>query len=437
MFSELIGRCKEAIKLIRAKDNRVPIMKFLYNRTSLVSNDLIANVVNKSPLHAHSTLNPSFKLNAAPNVNQKNAGLKVLPKRIKDVAQSLGINGPFLFNKIRTKELNAQITDQIRSTLENDSNEILIQTNTVPMPTIETANMHTQTAELKCERCTERNKCKMVNAQSQTYIRNISIGVQTNEKDYREPIVELLSRLTAAQLVSIKDFATIIDEPRPRDHDEMFKMRERLMDIYSLSQRDADTVRAAEDNRMDDCSFIDDLPFRGREGYGAGPSSDLSRRSNSPRFNGNNVGMDRGSFAGTVEPSDFNDRNKMNNRNNPRNERFQRMDGARHSTPEDEEFQRKRYIEMERKRLEDLEMNQRRFLEEEERRRMDQEHQRKVTLQGDFQRQNQQISFDGDMQDMDMKHSNMFNSNRGGGAMNRRGRGAFRDSFRGGRGSRR
>lgn len=453
MFSELIGRCEEAIKLIRAKDNKVPIMKFLYNRTSLVSNDIVANVVNKSPLHVHSSCNPSFKLNSSPNIALKNAGLKVLPKRVKDVAQALGINGKFLFDKIRTKEINAQITENIRTTIEEDPNDVLITTSTVPMPVIETVEMETQTPEFKCERCTERNKCIMVNAQSQTYTRHCSIGIQTNEKDYREPIVELLSRMSAAQLVAIKDFANIVDEPRPRDREEMFKVRERLMDIYSLSQRDADTVRATEDNRdsrMDGGQFIDDLRFRVRDGYGEGSSSrDFNQRSNSPQFNGSNMG-DRTNFGEQFESNDFNDRNVMDDRNVQRNDRFQRaddhfqrLDGPRRRTPDDdEELQRQRYLEMEKQRLQDLEMNQRRFLEEEERRRLEMENQRKVTMQKDFQHPNQSMPFEGDMrfreqEEREMQRKNIFNSTRGGGAMNRRGRGAFRDNFRGGRGSRR
>lgn len=452
----MIDRCEQAIKLIRAKDNKVPVMKFLYNRTSLAvsnSNDFINNSLNKSPLQEHSTLNATFKLNAAPNVSLKNNGLKMLPKRVKDVAQSLGINSEFLFEKMRTKELNAQITNQIECGKETELSrgEILIQTNTIPTPQVEMIEMATQTADIECKQCTERKKRTMVNEHSQTFFRGVSIGVQTNEKDYREPIVELLSRMTAAQLVAIKDFANIVDEPRPRNTDEMYKVRERLMDIYSLSQRDADAVRAAEDSHMDDTPMPDHPRFRGRDSmYNDGPSRDgFNRRSNSPRFNGNNM-VDRSTFGRNFESNDFgNDRNNMNDRQRFMVEdRFHGMDAPfkRQITPEEEEeIERQRYIQMERQRELELEMNQRRYDEQMELER----NANRLALQGNLQQRPNQMPMDDDLRfreqeerERETQRSNMFNmTGRGGGTsgpINRRGRGAFRDSFRGGnRGARR
>lgn len=439
----MIERCDQAIKLIRAKDNKVPIMKFQYNRTSMVinSNDIAINSINKSPLQAHSTLNPSFKLNAAPNMPLKNIGLKMLPKRVKDVAQSLGINSEFLFDKMRTKEINAQITDQIKYAMDTESSkgEILIQTNTVPSQSIiEREDIGTQTVDFKCDQCTERKKRTMVNEHSQTFFRGVSIGVQTNEKDYREPIIELLSRMTAAQLVAIKDFANIVDEPRPRNTDEMYKVRERLMDIYSLSQRDADAVRAAEDSHMDDAPMMNQHRYRrGGSMYGDGPSRDFDRRrSHSPHFNGNSIG---GGFSRCFEADDFgNDRNNMmdDRQRFIMEDRFRGRDGPpRPLTQEDgEEIERQRYIQMERQRELELEMNQRRYDEQ-----RDLEHAR-MALQSLQQRPNP-MQIDDELRfreqeererEMEMQRNAMINAARGGGAMNRRGRGAFRDF--GGRG---
>lgn len=434
MFSALIERCDQAIKLIRAKENKVPIMKCMYNRTSLVSSnsyDLGSSTINKSPLNSHSTLNISFKLNAKPNLYVKTDGLKMLPKRVRDVAVALGINSPFLFEKMRKKELNAQITSDIHSGIDNVASqvELLIQTRTDSIPAVETNSIAIQT-EFNCEKCLERDSRMMVNVPTQTTLKSISIGIQTNEKDYREPIVELLSRMTAAQLVAIKDFANIVDEPRPRNHEEMFKIRERLMDIYSLSQRDADTVRAAEDNRIDGGQFIDDLRFTGNRDsrdidvYSEGHSRDFNRGSNSPRFNGNNM-MNRNSSRNSIPNDQWDD--------NPPSRAFERR-----LTPEqEEELERRRYMEEEQKRLENMEMVQKRYDEEREQRRMHME-----PMEPNFQRPNQAMSFDEDARfnrepdDRDMQRGKTFNSNRGGTTPNnRRGRGAFRDNFRGGRGN--
>ncbi|XP_031626785.1 uncharacterized protein LOC116343044 [Contarinia nasturtii] len=449
----LIDRCEQAIKLIRAKDNKVPVMKFQYNRTSMVmSNDVAGKTVSSSPLQTHSALNVTFKMNAkSTNLPLTNNGLKMLPKRVKDVAQSLGINSSFLFEKMRTKELNAQITEQIYRNAELDAEppktgEILIQTNTIPHPIIETAEIGIQTTKYECTQCTERKKRTMVNANSQTFFRGISIGVQTNEKDYREPIVEILSRMTAAQLVAIKDFANIFDEPRPRNTDEMYKMRERLMDIYSLSQRDADIVNAVEDNRIDDSPSFMEQSYRGRaDKYdGEGSSRDFSRRSNSPRFNGSN--MSGRSFENDRSAIDDRQRFMMTD------DRFRGIDGRGTDSPyhqrmrsqdNDEDMQRKRYLEMERQRELELEISQRRY---EEQRRMEQE--RLITMQPSFQQRNMPADDDLMFRDQDdrdvQQRPNIFNSNSGNfgnragvGTMNKRGRGAFRDNFRGRGGGRR
>lgn len=481
--ASVIDRCEHAIKQIRAKDNKVPIMKFLYNRTSMVvanSNDTIAaNLANnKSPLQAHSPLNVSFKLNATTKTPIKPVnGLKMLPKRVKDIAQALGIKSSFLFDKMRTKELNAQITDQIRSEIIGDDNdaatsssgsggggkgdgEILIQTSTVPLPTIETMEIATQTNELKCDKCVERNRRTMVSAHTQVFLKNFSIGTQTNEKDYREPIVQLLAKMTPAQLVAIKDFANIIDEPCARSELEYTRVRERLIDIYNLSQRDADTVRAAEENQMDEISYMDQQQSRLRSSgigsvgsadvYGAGPARDrdFMRRSNSPRYNGNLVG-DRGNFgAGNFESNNFsNDRGMMDERmpvaRGISGDPFSRMDESFQrqrilDDDEREERERQMYIEMERRRQRELELKQRQYDEM----RLEQERRNAMTMQSGLQQQSQQQqpnhpfdddrrSFNRDTDGNDRDGPRSFgNGNRG--AINRRGRGAFR-----GRGSRR
>lgn len=449
--ASIINRCEQAIKLIRARDNKVPIMKFLYNRTSLIMpnvNEQNINMVNKSPLHAHSTSNPTFKLNSPLNMSVKSVnGLKILPTRVKDVAQSLSINSSFLFEKLRTKEINAQITSQINSKMEVEKErepspvgEILIQTNTVPLHNIETVNISTQTNEFKCVKCTERKRT-MVSAHTQVFLKNCSIGVQTNEKDYREPIVELLSKMTAAQLVAIKDFAHIIDEPRACTEMEYSRIRERLIDIYNLSQRDADTVRAAEECQMDEVTYMEQRRLRSGDGYIDGSMRDFSRRSNSPRFNGNFIG-ERSNF-------DINDRNGLIDERTAIQRRMMSerlgLDERRNRIEQEEREERERlmYLEMERQRELELEMNQRRYdeqiaIERERERERERclEQERRMNLPNS--QQPNQLPFEEEMrqfnEDRESQRQNWM-SNRG--TMNRRGRGAFRDNFRGGRGSRR
>lgn len=451
MFSALIDRCEQAIKLIRAKDNKVPVMKFQYNRTSLVVNDKAANAVKKSPLQAHSTSNVLFPLNAPPSANESmksQAGLKVLPRRLKEVAISLGINSSMLFDRMRTKELNAQITDQIKSDqIKSDpvSREILVQTTTEPLPTTETAETSTQTVEQKCEPCEDRNRRVMVSAHTQVFLKKSSIGVQTNEKDYREPIVELLSKMTAAQLVAIKDFATLIEEPRPQNSVEIFKVRERLMDMYNLSQRDSDAVRTAEEARLDDVQYVDQLRFRaGNDAFQDGMSRDFERRSNSPRFNGGM--MDRSNF-GNFDRNDFSNDRMIDDRMQQQrmmDERLGMDSPFQRIRPDDaEEMERQRWnLELERRRELELEINQRQYDEQMEMQRREMEEERRQVQQVGFQAQlNRSNQFDMDTRqfnrdkgDRDMPRQHSFNHSRG--TVNKRGRGAFRDNCRG-RGGRR
>lgn len=418
-------------------------MKFLYNRTSLVvakANE--QNVIlNKSPLQTHSTSNVAFNLNAPTNMPLANInGLKMLPKRVRDVAQALGIKSSFLFEKMRTKELKAQIKSGMESDASS-SGEILIQTKTAPTSVIETINAGTQTNDIKCVRCTERDKRTMVNAHTQSNVKSFSIGVQTNEKDYREPIVELLSKMTAAQLVAIKDFANIIDEPHARSELDYSRIRERLIDIYNLSQRDADTVRATEEHQLEEMPYMD-RRFRGVDGFGDGPSRDLDRRSNSPRFNGNFAG-DRGNVRNIVDERMAIPRGMIEDRF-PRMDDFDMQRQLRLEAEEREERERQLYLEMERRRELELEMNQRLYDEQMEKEQLERriEQERRMNLQN-FQQQSQ-LPFEDEMRqfnreqgERDTQRQNMFNMSRGMSTMNRRGRGAFRENFRGGRGSRR
>lgn len=443
----MIERCEQAIKLIRAKDNKVPVMKFLYNRSSIA---VVANETkqlnNKSPLQIHSTLNVPFKLNAEPTVQvNKVAGIRMLPKRVKDICTALGINSSMMFDKLRTKELSIQITDQIKNeleTVESPREEILLQTKTIP--TVEKGEMSTQTAPIECEPCLDRKKRVMINQHTQIFLKFSSIGIQTNEKDYREPIVEQLSSMTAAQLVAIKDFANIITEPRPQNSVEMFKIRERMMDIYNLSQRDADAVRAAEEQRLDDPNYIDQLRSRSSCDMFRDASPQDFGMPHSPVFHNGNVSSN---FNGPKS----NDRYLMEEREQQRlqeeREYQLRLRDDQERRIIEEQRANQRLLEIERQRERDMEIEQRQFeqqrrdqieLELRERRILEErrlEHERHIRQ---LAMQQQQQPFD-DNRGFNRAPDDRqpFNSNRGSSIVNRRGRGAFRDNGWSGRGGRR
>lgn len=434
-FTALIDRCEQAIKLIRAKENKVPIMKFQFNRTSTVlasnSKESQSQSVNKTPLVPHSVFNAAFQLNATvrDSLIKKVNGLKLLPSRVKGVATALNISSSHLFEKMQTKEINAQITEQILSTINEEPKSKAMPGASVPSAqvassSIETANIETQTDPFDCKSCKERKTPMMVNQHSQTFAKTISIGVQTNEKDYREPIVELLATMTAAQLVAIKDFANIIVEPRPQSSVEMYKVRERMTDIYNLSQRDADAVRADE-NRLNDFQYAEQMRYRASNDPF---SREFDQRSNSPRFGNGNVSNAGDNF----------DNNMLNEREMLQRE-FRREEEERQRIFEERERARIRQMERDMD-VEQRLYTQRMLQEEEERERMEREHHSRqlANQQGPFQQQqmrDDEMRFQNDRERSAQRGKNTFNAmNRG--AMNRRGRGAFRENFRG-RGNRR
>lgn len=438
-------------------------MKFQYIRASILAANTPTDTktTNQSPFQTQTALNTTFKISAAQNdIPKAVVGVKHLPKRVKDVAIALGIKSSFLFEKLRTKELTAQLSDAIQeniivppiqikqefptataitATIATFTQPIVqpIVTPKPPPPPTPKCDSGTQTQKADCDTCVKRSKVITVNKQTQHFQRVCSIGVQTNEKDYREPIVEQLARMTAAQLVAIKDFANIITEPRPQNAAELFKLKERMMDTYNLSQRDADAVRTAEENRLDDVNYIEQLRFRSNDIYSNENSRDFERsiaNSPAPRYNDNTARMPNfGNFDGNHDDRRMPIDNDLDPRMDPRmfDEIRERDRDYQRMLRDREEQEHQEMLEMERNRERALEREQRMYEEEQrriaetDRRRYDQDsHYRPAQSQ---QPQPEPYRFQEDIRMQDMEdRDRAFNRN----VPNRRGRGAF---VRGGR----
>lgn len=433
-LSALIERCEHAMKLVRAKDNRVPVFKFLFNRTSTIvanSSNPIIKSANKSPLQVQFPLNVTFKLNAPPNVRVKNVdGIRMLPKRVKDVCTALSIDSRMMFDKLRTKEVSNQIADQLMKTEIADTYQpdILVQTRNIP--NVETSEISTQTKAFDCEKCTERQKRVMVNVHSQITPITFNIGIQTDEKDYREPIVKQLSQMTAAQLVAIRDFADIITEPRPQMQVEMHRIRERLMDIYNLSQRDADAVRI-EEQRMAELQRIAE-----ERRYGEGSSMrsrsacdmypDMNMNSNSPPMrNGSNFDSNEMNDGRGFMMDDRGQQQRFSEERKYQSRISMAMADEQRLLEEQRMIERERLIEIERLRIQQREKEMR-----EHEQRLEQEIRRRQMTTQQQQQSQPLIPFDSDMRDYNRgdDRPNFNPSPRGGAVINRRGRGAFRDN---------
>lgn len=439
--------------MIRSRHNKVPVMRFQFTRSSMLATATPTDTKSshKSPFHVHSTLNPLFKLSTAtPDARLRSvAGLKHLPMRVKDVAIALGIKSSFLFEKLRTKELTTQLTEAILENQNTAGAAAAATAATVPAirikqefpapasdaagasqvpamaaqlptrtplparpalparPPLQKCDSGTQTQPVDCNACVKRSKVVTATKSTQIFPKLCSIGVQTNEKDYREPIVEQLSRLTAAQLVAIKDFAIIIAEPRPQNAAELFKLKERMMDVYNLSQRDADAVRVAEENRLDDVNYIEQMRYRNSDANSSENSRDFDRMPQSPQFIEDRSFASFGANRFNGEPQ----RSFEEREHEREHEYHQRM--LRERNRDEEEHERMLAIERDRERA--LEREQ---LLYEEQRRSDEVGQRRVYNRPQSQGgppPQQQYRFDEDR-----------GFNRNPSLPNRRGRGAFR-----------
>lgn len=287
-------------------------MRFLFTRTHFDARnqqniDPLLATARKSPL-APSPSNVAFKWNSDKKTSDSLAPKQQFPPQLCEIVKALSIHNETLTSKIRSREIASQLSLDFMlsaSTAIADSGDsakvpftaIRPEVGQIIPPVIRTCNASAQTDPYECNACAVRQKRIFVNKHTQVFSSPNNSSTQTDEDDYRSPLVEMLARLSDAQLVAIKDFAAIMQTVRPQNTLDMCNLRERMMDIYNLSQRDADAVRVAQRNRLDDPMVINQKRFRSCESFGdsGGSSRDRefdnsphSRRSNgSVNFNQN------------------------------------------------------------------------------------------------------------------------------------------------------
>lgn len=286
------------MKCIRAEENKVPKQRFLFTRTHIdVRNqqniDPLLATPRKSPL-SQSPLNVEFNLNS-PNLTPTDTmgSKQQLPTHLRGIVKALSINHKTLTQKMRSREIVSQLSldfmmNATTSAAADSSDSINVSLATkepeviqIVAPRIETCSTITQTEPYECGACVVRDKRVLVNKHTQIFSSQKVGSTQTDEDDYRSPLIEMLSRLTDAQLVAIKDFIAIM-MTRPQSGKDLYDLRERMMDIYNLSQRDAEAVRVAQRNRLDDPVVINQKRFRSCDSFGDSGSSRDREFDNSP-----------------------------------------------------------------------------------------------------------------------------------------------------------
>lgn len=401
-------RCRSALKLIRANQNKVPKMKFQFTSTRITASTDIDGDQNlsESPM-AMTAHNVDFNFNSTSN--EVVPPIKQLPEITKEIVKCFGMDSDALHSKIRAKEVAAVLSKELVTT--SRSNVVIRPTPSAAIPkpptpsvqlpkkickdaTVQTVKLSqpsvsSQTEAFQCEKCLIQKRKMFVNKSTQIFpTKKTETAVQTDEEDYREPIVELLSHLTAAQLVAVKDFATIVMEPRPQSSVDMFKVRERMMDVYNLSQRDADAVRIAQQNRLDDPVELDRLRYRASDidyenernsGNGAphmardyddGPSGNLNRNYDDGSGDGNMMrDYDGAGPGGSSNSMPINNSFQLFGFQNQR-ENDEEIRNREYEIERRRQYEERRQIELEEERLrEEMELRRQQLAIEEKRRR--------------------------------------------------------------------
>lgn len=439
-------KCARAVKYIRAEENKVPKLKFLFTRTHIdVRNqqniDLLSATSCRSPL-TPSPLNVEFKLNStksSPNVAL--APRQQLPPHLLQLTKALGINNETLTAKMRSREIVSQLsldfmlTANANATAKADSGD----TTKVPLSSrkepevakvivspVQTCSTITQTDAFECVACVARGKRFFLNKHTQVFLAQKSGSTQTDEDDYRSPLIEMLARLSDAQLVAIKDFIAIMMTARPQNTLDICNLRERMMDIYNLSQRDSDAVRVAQRNRLDDPVVINQKRFRSCDSFGDSGSSRDREFDNSPHGRRSNGSA---SFNQNERYADSEER------------QIRLMNEERQRVLEQQEIERIRYEEEMRRREEEaheMEKQRIRLLEEKEfQMRVQREEEEREQMLAQQQQQKDQLFGFGNRQNRDDGPSfqpTFRNANRNARGAFRNDRGNSRGGARGNRG---
>lgn len=183
----------------------------------------------------HTNLNTAFKLNAPFNKGndkriEKANGVRLLPPKTKAIAKVLGINSSYIFAKLRAKK----IADQVSFEIEEEKKK--------------TTTAETQTAPLVCDVCLARDEKVFIHRGTQVYEKEkTTVSAQTDAEFFPDALVQLTSVMNADQLVAVKAFANTILATPPQSQTEIYKLRDHMMDVYNLAQR----------NRMDNMDSRD------------------------------------------------------------------------------------------------------------------------------------------------------------------------------------
>lgn len=209
-----------ALNLLRNEESNAPKKELWYTRT-IVTDGSDVNSSFDTPLRTikHPKYNFKRKGMTMPEIVMENFTVLPLSKKTSLVCSVLGMNAKRILRDI--KEMNSlnRVTAIVTSEAPEPVNAILPGSYDVASQTSNWEGLQV---------ATQTDNAMMTT----TY-------TQTNEIDYREPLVGVISRLNPAQLTAMSDFARVLQFNPPQNERDALRMKERLSDIYNLAHREA------------------------------------------------------------------------------------------------------------------------------------------------------------------------------------------------------
>ncbi|XP_036339540.1 uncharacterized protein LOC118748907 [Rhagoletis pomonella] len=192
---------------------------------------------NRSPLH--NVNNVHYKFNSHANqFNLYEWGLEAMPQVAGKVAKLLGFDAHALTEKLRTVQLPPKLQKIKQECLEQQADEQMSQPQTSFLVTVATQTNEVTVLESAAER---RKNLHDIAVQAMPP-RNCAATqttalLATSTSGYDDlPLMQQINTLNENQLMALSDFAELICEPVPANGLDLYRTRQRMIDIYKCAQ---------------------------------------------------------------------------------------------------------------------------------------------------------------------------------------------------------
>uniref|UniRef100_A0A1A9W3Z4 Uncharacterized protein n=1 Tax=Glossina brevipalpis TaxID=37001 RepID=A0A1A9W3Z4_9MUSC len=184
----------------------------------------------RSPLH--SVNNVSFKFNShAKSFDMHEWGLEALPPKITHICRVLGYDADSLFNKLKTVKLPPKLS-KLKADAHKNAEINMIDNGPSFLNNVSTQTDDDNVIELK-----NGPEVQSCDAAIQVIPPTANKAAQTSQENLDDlPITSIMRRFNENQLMALHDFAELLSEPYSSDAMNIYRIRQRMVDIYKGAQ---------------------------------------------------------------------------------------------------------------------------------------------------------------------------------------------------------